>query len=211
VNPNLNEIACVVDRSGSMAPLLHDSIGGFNRFLIDQKALPGEARLTLILFDYEYQIVHDSAPITAVPLLNAETYVPRGSTALLDAVGRTIDTIGQRLSRTPEDQRPAQVIVAILTDGKENASREYTHARVANKIKHQQEQYGWQFVFLGANMDAFAEAKALNIPIQNTASFAATSIGTQTAYETMSRTVSSLRAGNDVAGGLITTPLDANE
>lgn len=201
MNPNLNLIACVLDRSGSMGRIRTDAIGGFNTFLAEQKKLPGQAKLTLVLFDDQYEVPHDSVDIQAVPDLTNATYVPRGSTALLDAVGRTIDNIGARLANTSEHDRPAQVIAAILTDGLENASKEYTRERVATMIKHQQEQYGWQFVFLGANMDAFAEAKALNIPVHNTANFTADAAGTRTAYESISSLTSSYRVGNTAGQG----------
>jgi hypothetical protein len=196
MNSNLNLIACVLDRSGSMGAIRTDAIFGFNTFLAEQKKLPGQAQLTLVLFDNEYDVIHNAVEINSVPDLTVATYIPRGSTALLDAVGRTIDNIGAQLDATPEQDRPAQVIIAILTDGLENASHEYTRGRVAQMVKHQQERYGWQFVFLGANMDAFAEGKALNIPTANIANFAATREGTQTAYRGMSETVASYRVGN---------------
>lgn len=191
----LCEIACIIDRSGSMEAVRHDAIGGFNAFLDEQKKLPGQANMSLILFSTGREVVYENAAIDSVPPLTEQAYVPRGSTALLDAVGLTIDGIGKRLAQTPEDHRPERVIVAILTDGEENASRKYTRAQVAERIKHQQEQYGWQFVFLAANMDAFAEAAALNIPLSNAANFAATREGTQSAYRDMSATVANLRAG----------------
>lgn len=190
---NLNEIVCIVDRSGSMSSIASDAIGGFNRFLADQQALPGEARLSLVLFDHEYQLAVDNTPIQSVAPLTDKTFVPRGQTALYDAVGRAITSVGARLARTQEHERPAQVIVAILTDGLENHSKEYDRQRVAEMIKHQQERYTWQFIFLAANMDAFAEASALNIPTMNTANFAATGVGTRRAYETISELTASYR------------------
>lgn len=174
---DLTEIAFVLDRSGSMNPIAGDAIGGFNTFLASQQALPGEARLTLVLFDHEYLVVHDNVAIRQVPSLDAKTFVPRGMTALLDAVGRTIDDVGVRLAATPEDQRPAKVIVAILTDGQENASRDYTFSRVAGMIKHQQEKYSWEFLFLAANQDAIAAAGALSIGAKDAIAFQATAQG----------------------------------
>ena len=143
----LTEIVSIVDRSGSMQSILDDAIGGFNTFLAAQQRQPGEAKLSLILFDHEYQIVHQAVDIQQVEPLNQDTYVPRGSTALLDAVGKTIDAVGERLAATPESERPSQVIVSILTDGYENASQTYSKPKVAEMIKHQTEKYSWAFEF----------------------------------------------------------------
>ena len=127
---------------------------GFNAFLESQQKLPGEARLTLVLFDHEYIVAHDGVPIKDVPSLDEHTYVPRGTTALLDAIGRTINTIGERLDKAPEPERPGKVIVAILTDGLENASQEFKRKQIFKMIKHQREVYSWEFIFLGARQDA---------------------------------------------------------
>lgn len=186
------EIVCVLDRSGSMSSIRDDAIGGFNAFLSEQKAIPGEAKLTLALFDNQYEVVHDATDIAAVPELTAETFVPRGMTALYDAVGRTIDAIGARLSKAVV--KPEKVIFVILTDGEENASREYTQARTAEMIKHQTEKYGWEFVFLAANQDAFSAGAKLNIRAETTANFAADSIGTQSAYTYASNVTRTLRS-----------------
>lgn len=208
MNIDLNEIVCIIDRSGSMASIKQDAIGGFNTFLEAQKALPGAANLTLILFDTAYEVIVDNKNILQVEPLNDKTFVPRGSTALLDAIGRAITSIGERLSNTPEALRPAQVIVAILTDGEENSSLKYTNSRVAKMIKHQQEVYNWQFIFLAANQDAFATGGALNIPAANTANFAATRQGTQTAYETVNNLTASYRTSNS-APATVKTPTRA--
>ena len=183
---DLTEIAFVLDRSGSMNPIADDAIGGFNTFLKDQQALPGQARLTLVLFDHEYLVVHNSVDIQAVGPLDSNTYVPRGMTALLDAVGRTIDDTGARLAATPEEQRPAKVIVAILTDGQENASRDYTFAKVSGMIKHQQEKYSWEFIFLAANQDAIAAAGALSIHAKDAIAFQPTGQGIRDANAALS-------------------------
>ena len=139
MNNNLTEIAYILDRSGSMGPLAEASIAGFNQFVAEQRQATGEARLSLVLFDNEYLMPHRSTPLDEVPELNTHTYVPRGSTALLDAVGRTIDELGERLAATPDLERPGQVIVAIFTDGFENASRIYDSHRIADMITHQRE------------------------------------------------------------------------
>lgn len=193
MNDQLSELVCVMDRSGSMDSIRSDAIGGFNSFLADQKRGPGDARLTLVLFDHEYQVRYDNAPIEGVQPLDGESYVPRGRTALLDAVGQAIDSAGQRLADTPEAERPGKVIVAILTDGLENASTYYSRSRIAEMIQHQREIYDWEFLFLGANMDAIQEAQSMSIPDSNAMSFAATGEGVTQAYGAMNRATRSLR------------------
>lgn len=194
MKPNFSEIVCIVDRSGSMAPIRDDAIGGFNAFIDDQKKLPGEAQLTLVLFDHEYLVVHDGVPLAEVPPLNRVTFQPRGMTALLDAVGKAIDDVGQRrLAKMAEAERPSNVIVAILTDGKENASQHYNHDQIADKIKHQEEKYSWEFFFLGANIDVQSVAKTMNIRADNALPFAATKEGIRSANKTMSAMVGRAR------------------
>ena len=190
----LTEIVSLVDRSGSMQSILDDAIGGFNTFLRSQQDQPGEAKLSLILFDHEYQIVHQAVDIQQVEPLNQDTYVPRGSTALLDAVGKTIDAVGERLAATPESERPSQVIISILTDGYENASQTYSKPKVAEMIKHQTEKYNWAFEFQAANMDAFAAAKELSIAPDRVVQFEATSQGVREAFAQQSQRISAIRS-----------------
>jgi len=189
---NLTEIVCVIDRSGSMQAVRSDAIGGFNSFIEEQKKVPGGATLTVVLFNHEYEFLHRCVALEGVKL-DGENYVPGGTTALLDAVGRTIDDVGNRLSNTSEADRPGKVIVTILTDGLENASKDYTRNRINEMIKHQREKYGWEFVFLAANQDAFAEGASMGIPRDTTMAFAATPEGTKGAWSDTSRTVSRLR------------------
>lgn len=151
---NFTSINVVLDRSGSMGGFTGDTIGGFNTFLKEQKAVPGEALFTLALFDHEYTLIHDCVPIAQVPELTNTTYVPRGSTALLDALGRTITATGAKLAAMKEEDRPSKVLFVVITDGEENASREFIHAKIMEMIKHQTEVYKWQFIYLGANQDA---------------------------------------------------------
>ena len=176
-----------------MDAIRSDAIGGFNSFITDQKAQPGQALLTLVLFDDEYDVIHDAVDLNAVPPLNELTYIPRGTTALLDAVGRTLDSVGKRLSETPEPERPATVVVAILTDGMENASKQYTARDVSQRIKHQREAYDWRFVFLAAGQDAFKTAEQLSIDAEDTTSFVASGDGVQKAYAAMSMSVADRR------------------
>lgn len=194
MDSDLTELVCIIDRSGSMHQIRDDAIGGFNAFLEGQQQHPGRARFTLVLFNHNYELVHDGLDLQAATPLDETTYVPQGNTALLDAVGRTIDDVGNRLAATPEDARPGTVIVAILTDGLENASSDYTRDRVAEMIAHQQKKYGWQFVFLAANQDAFQAAKGLNIPAADAMAFAATKVGIREAYQNLTENVSSRRS-----------------
>lgn len=191
------EIVCILDRSGSMSSIRSDAIGGFNAFLKDQKSVPGAAKLTLVLFDHEYIVLHDAVKLEDVPELSSSDFVPRGSTAMFDAIGRTIDAIGGRLDKS--DTKPDKVIVAILTDGEENSSQEYTSDRVAKMIKHQQDKYAWEFVFLAANQDAFRAGAALNIKACNTANFVASAAGTADAYSYMSNTTRNMRTAQKTA------------
>lgn len=195
MNAQLTEIAFVLDRSGSMGAIAASAVEGFNAFLTEQQAAPGQARFTLVLFDDEYLVPADALPIAeVVPLQNGRTYVPRGSTALLDAVGRCVDDLGARLAAAPEAQRPGKVIVAILTDGEENASRRFTWADLAERIRRQRGVYGWEFLFLGANQDAIATAAKLNIAARDAAGWTADAAGAVASAKSFSRKARALRA-----------------
>lgn len=189
----LSEIICVIDRSGSMQAIVNDAIGGFNIFLEKQKKLPGEANLTFIQFDTEYETIHENKPLQDVPALNNDTYLPRGMTALLDAIGKTIDDTGRRLKNMPEESRPEKVIIAILTDGEENSSRKYSLNKVKEMVTTQKDNYNWEFIYLGANQDSFAEAAKIGIDVNDSFNFAATGKGVRDAYGSMSNTVASYR------------------
>ncbi len=188
-----SKVVCIVDRSGSMNSVRTDSIGGFNAFLEAQKKVVGEADLTLVLFDHEYLVVYDSVPLKDVPPLNSENYVPRGSTALLDAIGKAVTSTGAELSAMDEAERPESVIVAILTDGYENASTEYTRERISEMTKHQQEKYGWEFRYLGANQDAIKVGGSFGFKAKDCVTYASTGIGTREAYLSMSDSVTRCR------------------
>jgi hypothetical protein len=152
--------------------------------------------LTLVLFDHEYIVAHDGVPIKDVPPLDNHSYVPRGTTALLDAIGRTINTIGERLDRAPEPERPGKVIIAILTDGLENASQEFKRKEIFKMIKHQREVYSWEFIFLGAKQDAISAGAKMGIPIANAVTFSEAPGGTARAFDAVSRVAASYRAGD---------------
>lgn len=166
---DLTDITMVIDRSGSMSSIRTDAEGGINTFVDSQKSEPGEALLTLVQFDTEYEFVHKGLPINSAPPFKL---VPRGSTALLDAVGRAITETGARLSAIEEAQRPGLVVFVIVTDGAENASQEFSRDKIRQMIEHQQSVYNWQFTFLAANQDAFAEAASMGIAQAGTANFA---------------------------------------
>jgi uncharacterized protein YegL len=187
------EIICIIDRSGSMASIRSDAIGGFNSFLDDQKAIPGPAALTLVQFDNTYEVIYDQQPINEVAPLDNKTFVPRGTTALLDAIGRTIDDVGHRLSKTPMKKRPSHVIVGIMTDGFENASTDYTREQVFRMITHQKTAYKWDFIFMAANQDAIQEGGRLGISSRDTYHFRSDSVGTRRAYKHLSRSVRGMR------------------
>lgn len=156
-------IAVILDRSGSMASLIDDIIGGFNKFLEEQKKLPGQATLTLVQFDDQYDVLADFVDIQKVPPLSRDVYCERGWTALLDAVGVTITKVGEKIAAMPEDQRPSKVLISIYTDGQENKSKEYKLEQIRQMVKLQRETYSWEFTFTGVGIDAFAEAASLGI------------------------------------------------
>jgi len=187
-------IVYIVDRSGSMMGKESDVIGGFNKFIKDQKEIPGEASMVLVKFDHEYGPVDTWDSIQNVPELDNNSYIPRGSTALLDAIGRTIATQGENLSNIAENERPDKVIVLIMTDGLENNSHEYTKTKIKEMISHQQEKYNWKFVFLGANQDSFAEASSMGISQSLTANYANNSKGINSMYASTSNLVRNFRS-----------------
>lgn len=188
-------IAMVLDRSGSMGPIASDTIGGVNTFLETQRKVPGECSATLVQFDDVLEVLADGHRLADVKPLTSETYVPRNSTALYDAIGQTIVRTGDWLMRKPEAERPEKVIFAVITDGLENASREYTQAKVFDMIKHQRETYKWEFVFIGANQDALATGASIGVARSHSINYAANRKGTSHLYASMSANVADLRCG----------------
>lgn len=187
------EILIILDRSGSMESVKADTIGGFNNFLAEQKKLPDEAAITLVQFDDRYERVYEGKPLADAPRLNEDTYQPRGSTALLDAIGRTINEQGKRFSEAPDERKPSKVIVAIMTDGFENASQNFDRAQVFGLISQQRDQWGWSFYFLGANQDAIAEAGRIGLAPGQALSYAATPMGTAAVMSSLGRAVAHSR------------------
>lgn len=192
MNKNVTEIIFLLDRSGSMSGLESDTIGGFNAFIKKQSELEGETLVTAVMFDDQYEVLWNGIDAKNVKLSDREYYV-RGCTALLDAVGKTILDVGHRLSMAIEEQKPGKVIFVITTDGMENASREFNYDKVKELIKHQQEKYNWEFIFMGANIDAVKEADSLGINVENAYNFEASEDGVEKMYNVICEAVSEKR------------------
>ena len=196
---NLTEIVFILDRSGSMAGLEKATIGGFNAMIEKQKAEEGEAYISTVLFDNESVVIHDRIPLDRIPKLTEKEYYVRGCTALLDAVGGAIHHIGNVHKYAREEDRPEKTLFVITTDGMENASRRYTYEKVKEMITRQREKYGWEFLFLGANIDAAREAARFGISEDRAANYHADHQGTEVIYEAVSETVSNFRACRPMA------------
>jgi len=176
------DVSILLDGSGSMQPLLYDTIGGFNRFLEDQKKLPVRVAFTLVVFNHQYTPVCRGVPVADAAPLTDQNYCPGGTTALLDAVGRLIDETGERLKSMPENERPGKVLFVIITDGQENTSGKFTRQDIFDRINRQQDVYKWDFVFMGANQDSFAEAGAIGLRAGNVINCSATANGVRNQY-----------------------------
>ena len=196
----LTELVFIIDRSGSMDGLESDTIGGFNAMLKEQQAVEGEAVVTTVLFSNRYELLHDRIDIKAVAPLTDKDYTVRGSTALLDAVGKTIHKIRAVQKSTAEEYRAEKVLFVIITDGQENASREYTAERVKARIERQKGKYDWEFIFLGANMDAIEEAGKLGIAADRAQNYFADGMGTAAAYAAWSTAATLFRGGKGLKG-----------
>ncbi len=193
MNPNLTEIAYILDRSGSMQPLQEPAVTAFNAFVQSQLDVPGDARLTLVQFDDAYEVPIAATFLRHVPQLTAATYTPRGSTALLDAIGRTIKETDRRLLALPDSEKPAKVILAIFTDGQENASREYTLKHISDLIRLYRDEKGWEFLFLAANQDAIASAGAMHMNAHLSANVTFSAEAIRSTGKAMSRKVRAMR------------------
>ena len=196
---NLTEIVFILDRSGSMAGLEADTIGGFNAMIEKQKAEPGQALVSTVLFDNEIQVIHDRVPLEKIPPLTEKEYFVRGCTALLDAVGGAIHHIGNVHKYAREEDRPEKTLFVITTDGMENASRRYSYDRVRAMVQRQQEKYGWEFLFLGANIDAAKEAARFGIDADRSVNYKCDEEGTALNYEVISAAVCSVRAAQPLS------------
>jgi hypothetical protein len=173
-------IAALLDRSGSMQAIKDDTDGGFNAFVDQQRGQPGDVRVTLAQFDTQYEVVYANRPLDDVPPLDL---LPRGATALYDALGRLITDVGADLAARPESERPGKVLIVVLTDGQENSSREWSHRHVSAAIHRQEDEYSWEFLFLGANMDAVAVGENLGFRADRSMTYAASGDGVSAAFD----------------------------
>lgn len=191
---NLTEIVFILDRSGSMAGLEKDTIGGFNSMINRQKTAPGEAIISTILFDSETQVIHDRVNLKNIAPMTEKDYFVRGCTALLDAIGGAIHHIGNVHKYAREEDRPEKTLFIITTDGMENASRKYSSDRVKQMIERQKSKYGWEFLFLGANIDAVETAGHFGIQADRAVNYHSDKQGTALNYEVLSDAITSVRA-----------------
>ena len=198
MNNNLTEIVFILDRSGSMAGLEDDTIGGFNAMLEKQKKEPGEALLSAVLFDHCSEVVYDRVDLQKIEPMTDKQYFVRGSTALLDAIGGAVHHIENVHKYAREEDRPGKTIFVITTDGMENASREYSYRQVSSMVKHAQEAYGWEFLFLGANMDAIRAAETFGIRADRAVRYKCDGAGTRVNYSVVSQAIGSMRSGRGI-------------
>jgi uncharacterized protein YegL len=195
---NLTELVFILDRSGSMSGLESDTIGGYNALLKKQKEEPGEAIVTTVLFDDNYELLHDRINVKGIRPITEKEYFVCGCTALLDAIGKTINKIGNVQRNTNEEERADKVMFVITTDGMENASNEYNYEKIKKMVEWQKKKYGWEFIFIGANIDAIATAAKFGISSDRAANYNADGEGTRLNYEAVSNVVSELRASRPI-------------
>lgn len=195
---NLSELVFILDKSGSMAGLEADTIGGYNAMLSKQQKAEGEAIVTTVLFDHDYELLHDRINVKGISPITEKDYEVGGTTALLDAIGFTIQKIVNVQKRTSEEERAEKVLFVITTDGMENASREFTADKIKKMVQMQKEEYGWEFLFLGANIDAVSTAARFGIEEDFAVEYHADEVGTQLNYEAVSEAVSNLRSGKKI-------------
>lgn len=195
---NVTELVFILDKSGSMAGLEADTIGGFNAMLDKQKKEEGEAIVTTVLFSDNYELLHDRINVKGVSPITERDYQVGGMTALLDAIGSTIHKIGNIQKRTSSEERASRVLFVITTDGMENSSCEYNYEKIRSMISRQKESYGWEFIFLGANIDAITTAANFGISEEFAVKYHADKEGTRLNYESVSNVVSSYRKGSKI-------------
>lgn len=198
---NLTEIVAILDRSGSMEHLEKDTIGGYNNFIEKQKEIPGEANVTTVLFDDRYTLLHDRVDIKSVGPITNKEYFARGMTALLDALGKTINNIGSKLDAIKEEDRPSKVIVLIITDGEENDSKEFNLTSVKEMIEKQSNVYNWQFLFFGANIDAFKVGSNLGIRSQGISNYSPNGVGLDSVYDAINEATTLYRKTGTIDEG----------
>ena len=198
---NLTELVFILDRSGSMAGLEKDTIGGFNSMIAQQKAAEGDALVSTVLFSNESKVIHDRIDVRRVEPLTERQYVACGCTALLDAIGGAIHHIGNVHKYARREDVPEKTLFIITTDGYENASRRYDYEKVRQMIQHEKEKYGWEFLFLGANIDAAAEAKRFGISEDRAVTYKCDAAGTALNYDVISEAVCHVRASRPLSAG----------
>lgn len=192
-NKNLTEMVFILDRSGSMSGLELDTIDGYNSLLKKQRKEVGDATVTTVLFDDQYEMIHDHTAICKVKDITNKEYFARGMTGLLDAIGKTINYIGNRHKNALDSEVPGKTMVVIITDGYENASREFTLPQVKQMIERQKEKFGWEFLFLGANIDAVSTAADFGISADRAVTYKADSVGTRMNFDAVSEVVGCVR------------------
>lgn len=196
---NLAELIFILDRSGSMSGLESDTIGGYNSMLRKQMDSVGEAFITTALFDDEYELLHDRINLKGVRPITEKEYFVRGTTALLDAIGKSIQKIINVQRNTSEDEKAEKILFVITTDGLENASREYSYAKIKAMIEHQKSKYGWEFIFLGANIDAVSEAEKFGIDSSRSAQYHNDKEGIELNYKAVSDAICELRSSKTLS------------
>ena len=199
MNSNLTELVFILDRSGSMAGLETDTIGGFNAMIEKQKREPGEAYLSTVLFSNNSTVLYDRVDLRKVEPMTERQYYVGGCTALLDAIGDAVHHIGNVHKYAREEDRPAKTIFVITTDGMENASRRHTYEEVRSQIERQREKYGWEFLFLGANMDAVSAARRFGIREDRAVRYECDAEGTALNYKVVGETIGHMREGKPLA------------
>ena len=197
----LTELVFILDKSGSMGGLETDTIGGYNAMLAKQQEVEGECHITTVLFDNNYELLYDRIDIKAVSPISEKEYQVGGSTALLDAIGRTIHKIGNAQKHTADDYRAEKVMFVIITDGEENSSREYSAEKIKAQIERQKEKYGWEFIFLGANIDAIETAGRFGISADRAQNYHSDSEGIELNFRVMSEAVAEYRECSEIPKG----------
>ena len=199
MNKNLTELVFILDRSGSMAGLESDTIGGFNALIEKQKKEDGDAYVSVVLFDHESEVIYDRVDLKKIEPMTDRQYFVRGCTALLDAIGGAVKHISNVHRYAREEDRPGKTLFVITTDGLENASRRYGADEVRRMVKRQQEEFGWEFLFLGANIDAVSTASHFGIRADRAVRYNSDHVGTSLNYQVVSEAVCSVRAGAPLA------------
>lgn len=207
---NLTEIVFILDKSGSMSGLEKDTIGGFNSLIKKQKEVEGEALITTVLFDHNMNTVNDRVPLSEIKEMTGKDYYVGGSTALLDAIGKTIKHINSVQKSLPEDERPEKTMFVITTDGQENASNEYSYEKIKKMVTKKQEKKNWEFLFLGANIDAISTAAGLGIRADRSVNYHSDAVGTAVNYRALSSAVEKFRCCESAAAKVALDGWDAD-